>query len=92
MLPIGDNSCHQGTIIATLLYILYVLDQPYVAHIDCIKNEKESDENICKKNMSCNYVDDNNSEITSDKWIKLEKDAENFLINQKNIMTTINYV
>ena len=92
MLPIGDNSCHQGTLMATLLYIIYVLDQPYVAHIDCTKNEKESNESICMKNMSSNYVDDNNSEITSDNWINLENDAEKCLINQKNIMTIINCV
>ena len=32
-LDIGDNSSFQGTIMGTLLYIIYVLDQPYVNHI-----------------------------------------------------------
>ena len=83
LLPIGDNSCFQGTIMATLMYILYVLDQPYVAHMECEVKKDENNEEIWEENFSCNYVDDNNSEITSDKWDNLEEKAEKYLENQK---------
>ena len=76
---IGDSSSFQGTILASLLYTLYILDQPSIVHISCTHKNDEK----CEKNISINYIDDNNTELTSDKWDDLEKDAENYLRNQK---------
>ena len=68
---------------ATLIYILYVLHQPSIAHINC-EHEKNNEENEdCPSNLSINYIDDNMSEITANNWDDLEVNAEAFLKNQK---------
>ena len=78
----GNKGCFQGTLMAMLIYILYVLDQPSIAHINC-DHEKNNEENVdCISNLSINYIDDNMSEITANNWDNLEVNAEAFLLNQ----------
>ena len=80
---IGENSSFQGTIMATLWYVIYVLDQPAVIHMSC-DHEMSEDENInCQKNLSLNFVDDNNSVITSNNWNTIINVTESYLNNQK---------
>jgi hypothetical protein len=35
------------------------------------------------KNLSINFIDDNNNELTSENWNKLKEDTEIYLTNQK---------
>ena len=52
--------------------------------MDCEDNNHENiDITICEENFSCNYVDDNNAEITSDNWDNINVKAEEYLSNQK---------
>ena len=81
-LNIGDKGCFQGSLMATLLYIIYVLDQPSIAHLNCdhLSNNEENED--CTANLSINYIDDNMSEIIADKWNYIERNTEIFLNNQ----------
>ena len=83
-LNIGNQGCFQGTIMATLFYVIYVLDQPTVIHKRCehINNYKNNEN--CKKNLSINYIDDNLSEVTTENWNNLENEAEIYLGDQKD--------
>jgi hypothetical protein len=47
MKHIGNNSSFQGTIMATMWYVIYILDQPSIIHMNCEHNYL--DENICEK-------------------------------------------
>ena len=80
--PIGENSSFQGTIMATMWYVIYTLDQPAIIHMKCEHNYEDNSK--CEKNISINFVDDNNSELTSTNWNRLKIDTEEFLENQNN--------
>ena len=83
LLPIGDNSVFQGTLMATLLYVLYVLDQPAVAHIMCVHELNNYEIEICPNNFSQNFVDDSQSEIQAENWNDIENQTNIFLNNQQ---------
>ena len=80
---IGNQGCFQGTIMATLLYVLYVLDQPSISHINCEHQNNYKDNEDCNDNLSINYIDDNLSVITANNWNTIEEKTEEFLKNQK---------
>ena len=84
LIDIGDQGCFQGTIMATLIYVIYVLDQPSVAHMSCNHENSYEDNENCAGNLSINYIDDNITEVISDNWNNIEVEAENYLENQKN--------
>ena len=68
---------------AMLLYIIYVLDQPTIAHKKCNhKNDYNENEN-CEGNSSINYIDDNESQIVADSWMNIQDETNDFLRNQK---------
>ena len=80
---IGDYGCFQGLITSSLLYILYVLDQPMIAHIAC-DHEKEYDSiDECEEMFSINYIDDNMTEITTGNWDDIIDKTEIYLKNQQ---------
>ena len=79
---IGTQSCFQATITATLLYILYTLDQPAVVHINCPHQLNVYSISTCDRKFSQNYIDDNHSEVQSNTWTELKYEAESFLNNQ----------
>jgi hypothetical protein len=78
---IGDNSTFQGTKMATLIYVIYVLDQPSIIHIDCKHTYVENDK--CEQQLSINFVDDNNSAITANNWNEIVEKTEKYLKNQQ---------
>ena len=78
---IGNNNCFQGTIMATILYLIYVLDQPFIAHINCDHMNIYEDISKCNKFYSSNYVDDNLTEVTTDNWNNLENESQKYLKN-----------
>ena len=83
VIDIGDQGCFQGTIMATLIYVIYVLDQPTIIHMNCEHaNSYENNEN-CTRNLSLNYIDDNLSEVVADKWENIQSETERYLVNQK---------
>ena len=81
---IGGYGCFQGLVTSSLLYVLYVLDQPSIAHIKCTHDNNYTDNDSCDRNLSINYIDDNMSEITPDKWENIEYNVETFLKNQQD--------
>jgi hypothetical protein len=85
---IGNNSTFQGTKMATLIYVIYTLNQPSVIHKQC--EHLYINNNECEDQLSVNYVDDNNSEVTSTSWNNIiEKKQKNISIINRNIMITI---
>merc|ERR1711867_44436 len=82
-LKVGDKGCFQGMIMATLLYIIYVFDQPTIVHIICGHPNNYMENEQCDKNISVNYIDDNITEVTANDWKDIENEAENYLNDQK---------
>ena len=93
IIDIGDSGCFQGTIMAMLLYVLYVLDQPYLVHMECQHFNSYEENDDCEKHFLANYIDHNFSEITANRWTDIENEAEKYLKKiKKNIMTTTNLI
>ena len=81
---IGSQSCHQGAIMSTLLYVIYVMDQPSIVHKQCNHEINYLENDNCENNLSINYVDDNMTEVTSDDWNNIEDATKIFIDNQNN--------
>ena len=79
LLPIGNYSTIQGSCMASLLYIIYTLDQPLIGHIKCEHNNYQ-EYNECKNYLAISYIDDCLSIIIANNWNNLNKDIIFFLI------------
>ena len=82
---IGNQGCFQGTIVATLLDIIYVLDQPTIVHKKCNHENNYNENEKCDGNYSMNYIDDNVSQIISNRWNNIQNETVGYLRNQKDL-------
>ena len=83
ILNIGEYGCFQGLVTSSLLHIIYVLDQPMVAHMSCPHENNYETNDECEVNLSINNIDNNMTEIMASKFDNFEHEAELFLKSQQ---------
>ena len=78
----GPNSVIQGSVLSCLLFLIFNLDQPFLAHMRC-DHKSEHEVNECSVTYSINYIDDSSTAITANNWDELVNKAEEYIKDSK---------